>query len=157
MPSILLIAPKPAVTLLAEALRMELGAEVATATTVREALAANISRRPFALVLLDEGLTFTAEQVHQVTGSASLLELNVAICNAARIVHKVHAALLQRDRILSEARFAAKHSLREELNATLAGLLLESQLALRHAPPENSSHLQHLVELAGELRNILHN
>jgi CheY-like chemotaxis protein len=157
MPSILLIAQESAATPLAKALRIELGARVEAATTAREALAASLNHGPFDLVLLDEGLTFTAEQVYQVAGSATLLELNVAISSAARIVRQVRAALIRRDQMLAEARAAAAHSLREDLNGTLAGLLLESQLALRNSSPENAPHLQHLVELAGELRTILQN
>jgi CheY-like chemotaxis protein len=157
MPSILLIAQESAAAPLAEALRNELGAQVETATGAREAIAASLKQRHFELVLIDEGLTFTAEQVHQVAGSATLLELNVGISSATRIVRQVRAALSRRNHMLAEARTAATHSLREELNGTLAGLLLESQLALRHSSPENAPHLQHLVELAGELRTILQN
>jgi hypothetical protein len=131
--------------------------DVEAATSVREALALCLRRREFALVLLDESFTFNADAIYQTPGAAPLLELNVAISSASRIVRQVRAALARRDQMIAEARTAATHSLRDELNATLAGLLLESQLALRNAPPENAPHLQHLVELAGELRNILHN
>jgi CheY-like chemotaxis protein len=156
MPSVLLIAPESAAVPLAEALRNELGIEVESVTSVREALAACLRRREFALVLLDESFAFSADPIYQAPGAAPLLELNVAISSAARIVRQVRAALARRDLMIAEARSAAAHSLRDELNATLAGLLLESQLALRHATPESAPHLQHLVELAGQLRAVLH-
>jgi hypothetical protein len=42
-----------------------------------------------------------------------------------------------------------------ELNASLAGILLESELALLEASPAQAPKLRHLVQLAGDLRDRL--
>ena len=53
------------------------------------------------------------------------------------------------------AHTAATATLHSELNATLAGVLLESELALRDASPLQAPRLRHLVQLAGDLRDRL--
>jgi hypothetical protein len=56
---------------------------------------------------------------------------------------------------LAQAEAAATQNLHGELNATLAGLLLESQLALRAATPALEPKLRHVVSLASDLRDRL--
>ena len=56
---------------------------------------------------------------------------------------------------VATARTAAAAALQSELNTVLAGVLLESQLALRDANPAQTPRLRHLVQLAGDLRDRL--
>jgi len=156
MPSpILLIAPESAA---ADALRRHLDAVVETATNRRAGLAA-LRRGEYCLVLLDESLAVAdaqaADLLYQNAVSAPVLEINFVITGPQRIVRQARAALRRRAHDLSKAREAATAALHSELNASLTGLLLESQLALREASPEQEQKLKHVVELAGKLRNQL--
>ncbi len=94
-PSILLIATETTAHPVAEALRLELRAEVETTPSRRSALT-SLRRRDFSLVLIDEGLaaadTTAADLLYQNSGAALILELNFAISSAARIVRQARAA-----------------------------------------------------------------
>jgi hypothetical protein len=156
--SILLIAPEPLALHVAEALRTGLGLALDIAPNRRTGLA-QLRRSEFALVLLDESVA-TADQdatdaLYQNAGAAPVLEINFAITGLARIVRQVKAALSRRAQDHAQARAAAAMTLQQELSASLSGLLLESQLALREATPQQEPKLRHLVELAGDLRNRL--
>ncbi len=155
---ILLIATEAAALPVAEALRRDLEKTVEVAPT-RLAGLSSLRRGDYSLVLLDEGLAAadpeSADLIYQSSAAAPVLEVNFAICTAARVVRQTRAALLRRAHDESQARAAVAASLQNELSASLTGLLLESQLALRDASPEQAPKLQHLVELAGGLRNLL--
>jgi hypothetical protein len=157
-PSLLLIAPESAAQPIADALRSELHADVET-TPSRRAAITSLRRNDFALVLLDESLasadSATTDLLYQNAGSALVLELNLALSSAARVVRQAHSALARRTRDLASAHAAASAILQSELNNTLAGFLLESQLALRDASPAQTPRLRHLVQLAGDLRDRL--
>jgi len=153
--SILLIASESIAEPVAEVLRKELAIDVKAVTSIRSALAACFHRREFSLVLMDESFALNADKIYQEAGATPLLELNFAISSASRIVRQVRAALARREQQIIQARAVAAHSLQDELNATLSGLLLESQLALRKATPEQEPHLRRLVELASDLREHL--
>lgn len=155
-PSLLLIAPESASQPIAEALRNDLRAEVETTANRRAALT-SLRRNEFALILIDESLA-TADSVdllYQNAGSAVILELNLALSSAARIVRQARSALSRRTQDLATAHTAAAAALHSELNAALAGILLESQLALREAPPAQTPRLRRLVQLASDLRDRL--
>jgi hypothetical protein len=77
------------------------------------------------------------------------------LSSAERIVRQVRSALLRHRRERSEAAAAAAEKLENELGAALAGILLESQLALREASPTQQPKLRHVVELASTLRDRL--
>jgi hypothetical protein len=157
-PSILIIAPESAALPVAAALRVDLHAEVETAPNRRAALT-SLRRRQFALVLIDENLTAgdptAADLLYQNSGAALIVELNFSISSAARIVRQTRAALVRRTQDCTQARTAATSTLHGELNASLAGILLESEMALREASPTQSPRLRHLVQLAGDLRDLL--
>ena len=157
-PNLLLIAPETVAVPIAEALRTGLGAEVQILPHRRSALT-TVRRKQFDLILIDEGITAsdaaTVEQMYQNAGSASLLEINLALSSAERIVRQTRAALARRSQEFAKVQAAAVSQLRGELNATLAGLLLEAQLALRDATPAQTHRLRNLVKLAGDLRNHL--
>jgi hypothetical protein len=156
--AILIIAPTLAAEPIADALRTELDAAVEISPHRRAGLAA-LRRSEFSLVLLEESLAELdprgADLLYQNAGIAPVLELNFAISKAPRIVRAVRSALAHRAQDGVKARAAAIVTLQNELNASLSGLLLESQLALRDATPAQEPKLRHLVELASDLRNRL--
>ena len=154
-PSILLVAPESAAAPVADALRLELRAEVETTPTRRSALS-SLRHHDFALLLIDESLPAAdADMLYQNAGAALIVELNFAISSAARIVRQARAALMRRTQDQTQARTAAAAALYSELNASLSGLLLESELALRDANPAQAPRLRHLVQLASDLRDRL--
>jgi CheY-like chemotaxis protein len=154
-PSILLIAPESVAPPVADALRLELRAEVQTTPTRRSALT-SLRHHDFSLVLIDDSLPAAdADLLYQHAGAALVVELNLAISSASRIVRQARAALLRRDQDQAQARTAAASALHSELNAALAGLLLESELALRDASPAQAPRLRHVVQLARDLRDRL--
>jgi CheY-like chemotaxis protein len=130
---ILVIAAEPAAAAVAAALRLELNAHVETAANRRAGQAA-LRGREFNFVILDQSL---------------------ALCSAGRIVRHMRAAISRRAVDRAHDRAAAAAALNGELNATLAGLLLQSELVLREAPPNLVPKVQQLVELAANLRDLL--
>lgn len=154
---ILLIAPESISLPIAEALRHDLRAEVECIPNRRSALAL-LRRQEFSLILVDETLTNdpgSADLLYQNATTAVVVELNLAISGAARIVRQARAALTRRAEDRAHARFSVAAELQSELNTMLAGILLESQLALRETLPEQAPRLVHLVQLAEDLRNRL--
>jgi hypothetical protein len=156
--TILLIAPESVALPVADALRHDLHAEVEM-TPSRRAGVASLRRNDFSLVLIDESLstpdTAAADLIYQNAGGALVVELNFAISSAARIVRQTRAAVARRTQDQAQALAAAATTLHSELNATLAGILLESELALREATPAQAPRLRHLVKLASDLRDRL--
>jgi hypothetical protein len=155
---ILLIAPESASLRVAASLRTELEATLDVAINRRAGLAL-LRRNEYSLVLLEEIFAAAdpeaADTLYQNAGSDPVLELNFAITGAPRIVRQVRSALARRAQDQARAHAVAALLLQRELNASLSGLLLESQLALRAASPEQAPKLRHLVELAGDLRDRL--
>ncbi|MDE1162918.1 MAG: hypothetical protein PW792_13380 [Acidobacteriaceae bacterium] len=155
---ILIIAPETTAQRAAEALRTELDKKLELAPNRRSGLAL-LRRNEYSLVLLDETLAAAdpdaADTIYQNAGAASVLELNFAITGTPRIVRQVRSTLTRRSHDQQQARQAAVLALQNELSALLAGLLLESQLALRDATATQAPKLRHLVELAGDLRDRL--
>lgn len=153
--SILLIAPEPAATTVAQALRHDLDASVELTPHRRSSLSA-LKREDFSLILLDESLAAAepdaTQALYAAAGSAPVLEMCFAISGADRVLRQVRSALHRRAQDEAKARAAAAAALGNELNAALTGVLLESQLALRQAGPELMPTLRHLIQLAGELR-----
>jgi hypothetical protein len=156
--AILIIAPTLAAEPIADALRSDLDAAVEIAPQRRAGLAA-LRRSEFSLVLLEESLAEldprAADLLYQNSATAPVLEINFVISRAPRIVRQVRSALAHRAQDAFEARAAAVVTLQNELSASLTGILLESQLALRDASPAQVPKLKHLVDLAGDLRNRL--
>jgi hypothetical protein len=157
-PTLLLIAPESAALPIADALRHDLHAEVETTPSRRAALA-SLRRNEFALILIEESLatadSASTDLIYQNAGGALIVELNLALSSAARIVRQARAALARRNQDMAQAHATAAATLHSELNATLAGVLLESQLALRDATPAQAPRLRHLVQLASDLRDRL--
>ncbi|MBW4038897.1 MAG: hypothetical protein HIU91_08490 [Acidobacteria bacterium] len=156
--SILLIAPEAATQPIADDLRRDLAAEVATSPNRRSAIAA-LRRQDFDLVLVDEALAATdptsADLIYQTAAAALIVDVNFAISSSARVTRIVRAALTRRSHDRTQSRAAATAALHHELNAALSGILLEAQLALREASPEQQPRLEHLVRLSTNLRDLL--
>ncbi|MDE1155071.1 MAG: hypothetical protein PW735_04995 [Acidobacteriaceae bacterium] len=156
--TLLLIAPETVSLRAAEALRKELDLTLDLAPNRRSGLAL-LRRNEYSLVLLDESISGTdpegTDLLYQNAGSAPVLEIGFAITGLPRVVRQVKAALVRRAQDQARARSSAAVALQNELRASLSGLLLESQLALREATPQLAPRVRHLVELAGDLRDRL--
>jgi CheY-like chemotaxis protein len=158
MTIILLIAAEAIAQPLAEMLREQVAAEVQTVPNRRSAIAV-LRRHDYSLIVLDESLSNmdpdAADELYKTAAGAHLLEVNFGLSNMQRVLRQVRAALTRRAIERQHARAAAALALTNELNSTLAGLLLESQLALREAAPAQRPKLRHVVELASDLRDRL--
>jgi len=137
-----------------------LGMEVEVAEGRRGALAA-LRKREFAAVVLDETIAecdpSTAEAIWENSGLAIPLQMNFALSGAARIVREIRSALHRREREQMLARRAATEVIETELKSTVAGLLLNSQLALAEGemPATVAEKLRLMADLAGSLRKRL--
>ena len=155
---VLIIAPEEAARVLAAALRRQPELTVEVASTRRAGLQA-LRHAEWSLVLLEESIGGSdpdaAELLYLNAGGGVVLEMNFAITSAARALRQVRAALARRAQDRARARVAASAALQGELRSALAGLLLESQLALREAPPGQQAKLRQVVKLAVELRSRL--
>ena len=157
-PSVLVIAPEPAATAVAELLHQRLGMRVETVAHGHLGVVM-LRHGDHQMVLLEENLAMAepeaTEALYAGAGPLLVLELNFGLCGAERVVRQVRSAWKRRELDEAKARKAVSTSLQNELNASLTGLLLESQLALRQASPEILPTLEHLVNLAAELRDHL--
>jgi hypothetical protein len=144
----------------ASAIGRQLGLAVELAQNRRAALAA-LRRREYAVMVLDEGLIEAdpagAEVLWQQAGLAIPVQVNLGISGCNRVLREVRAALQRRERELSLAMRAATRLMEGEMNTTITGLLLKTELALADpALPANVAiKLQQVVELAGALREQL--
>lgn len=133
---------------------------VETVSSRKDALAA-LRRRGYSIVVLDSSLleaaTSDAEAIFKHSGLAIPLEINFAISGCGRLVREIRAALSRRQLEQAAAERAAASSLESNLRDTVAGLLLQSQLALAEpsVPPQLADKLKLMAELAGSLRKKL--
>ena len=133
---------------------------VETVSSRKDALAA-LRRRSYSIVVLDSSLLEAAagdaETVFKHSGLAIPLEINFAISGCGRLVREIRAALSRRQLEQAAAERAAATSLESNLRDTVAGLLLQSQLALAEpsVPPQLADKLRLMAELAGSLRKKL--
>jgi DNA-binding NtrC family response regulator len=141
----------------AAAIGRQLGLTVEVAENRRTALAA-LRRREYAVMVLDESLVEAdpagTEVLWQQAGLAVPIQVNLAISGCNRVLREVRAALQRRERELSLAMRAAAQLMEGEMNTTLTGLLLETQLALGepNLAQGTAVKLRRVVELAGVLR-----
>ena len=144
----------------AAVLSKQFGLPVEPAAGRREALAA-LRRREFAIVVIDESLVEPREDGADLllkhTGLAIPLEINFAICGCGRLVREVRAALSRREREQEVALSAAASSIERELRESVAGLLLQTQLALAEpgGSPQLEERLRIILEVAVSLRQKL--
>src|ERR1700690_1607891 len=138
----------------------QLGMEVEGAEGRRDALAA-LRKREFLAMVIDETLAecdpAAADRICEHAGLAIPLQINFALSGAARLIREIRSALHRREREQSLARQAATVAIETELKTTVAGLLLQSQLALSQGevPAPVADRLRVVADLAGSLRQQL--
>lgn len=127
----------------------------------RKAAVAALRRADFSVVVVDQTLAAcdpaAAEAIWERAGLAIPLEMNFALSGAARLIREIRAAIHRREREQTLARRAAAIAMENELKSTLAGLLLNSQLALNGpgVPAPVADKLRVVADLAGSLRQQL--
>ena len=158
--NVLIISTMDGARSCAEVIAAQLETTVELATSKRAGLTA-LSRGEYAVVVVEQGMVETdpewADRLWQHGGLAIPVEVNFAISGCARLAREVRSALLRRDQEMAQARRSATSELSNELKSSVAGLLLQSQLALREpsVSPALEPKLRHLVELAGAVRELL--
>jgi len=138
----------------------QLGMEVEVAEGRKAALAALRSKEYLAVVIDDtlaECDPVAAERICESAGLAIPMQINFAVSGAARLTREIRAALYRRTREQEVARRAAAAAMEAELKNTVAGLVLQSQLALTGAeiPAPVAERLRVVADLAGSLRRQL--
>src|SRR5580704_16331120 len=140
------------------------GAQLGMAIEVAEgrtAALAALRRREFAAVVVDETMAecdpSSAEAIWERAGLAIPLQINFALSGAARLVREIRSALHRREREQELARRAATAAVESQVKTTVAGLLLQSQLALSisDAASPMAERLKLVASLAGDLRRQL--
>jgi signal transduction histidine kinase len=138
--------------------QLEMDVEVAEG---RKAALGLLRQREFAAVVVDETVAgcdpAAAEAIWERAGLAIPLQINFAVSGAARLIREIRAALHRREREQMLARKAAAAAVELELKTTVAGLLLQSQLALSSSEPASpvAEKLRLVASLAGDLRRQL--
>src|SRR3954452_7316328 len=141
----------------ADVIQKQLDREVVVAEGRKTALA-QLRQREFAAVVVDETVAScdpaAAEAIWERAGLAIPLQINFAVSGAARLVREIRAALHRREREQELARRAAAAAVDSELKTTVAGLLLQSQLALSSSDAGSpvAQRLKLVATLAGDLR-----
>lgn len=144
----------------ADAVAKHLGTEVAVAEGRKAALAA-LRQKEFAVVVVDETIAecdpAAAEAMWASAGLGIPLQVNFAVSGTTRLIRDIRAALARREREQRLARKAAELAVQSELKSTVAGLLLQSELALSGSDVNSlqTERLRILAELAGNLRRQL--
>ena len=144
----------------ADVIGKQLDMEVVVAEGRKAALVL-LRQREFAVVVLDETVAgcdpAAAEAIWERAGLAIPLEINFALSGASRLVREIRAALHRREREQKLARRAAAEEVESQVKTTVAGLLLQSQLALSTSDAASpvTERLKLLASLAGDLRRQL--
>ncbi len=138
--------------------QLEMDVEVADG---RKTALGLLRQREFVAVVVDETVAgcdpAAAEAIWERAGLAIPLQINFAVSGAARLIREIRAALHRREREQMLARRAAAVAVEQELKTTVAGLLLQSQLALSSSEPASplAEKLRLVASLAGDLRRQL--
>lgn len=153
-PQFLLFAADPLASEAARTLRLQLTADVTVTETQPRCIDA-LRRGSFDLVLLEESALdldpLGAEALYEALGTSVAVEVNFGTMRADRVALAAGSALRRRQLDLQRAQAAARSDLQNQLTASVTGLLLESQLALRQAGPDAVPALHRLVDLAGHV------
>ncbi len=160
-PILLLVTNIPGAENCAAAINRQLGLGVELAANGRAALTA-LRRREYAVVVLDDSQIEAdpagADVLWQQAGLAIPIQVNLAISGCGRILREVRAAMLRREREQALALRAATQVIGGEINTTVTGLLLQTQLMLSEPatiPSALLPKLQQVAQLAGILRQQL--
>jgi len=144
----------------AAAVGAQLKTEVDVVEGRKDALAA-LRRREYDAVVVDETMAecdpSAVEAIWSRTGLAIPLQINFALSGAARLVREIRAALHRREREQTLAHRAAAAAIENDLKTTIAGLLLQSELALSASEISNplADKLRIVAKLAANLRQQL--
>ena len=144
----------------ADVIQKQLDMEVSVAEGRKGALAL-LRQREFAAVVVDETVAecdpAAADAIWERAGLAIPLQINFALSGTSRIVRDIRAALQRREREQELARRAASAAVESELKSTVAGLLLQSQLALSTSDAASpvTERLKLVASLVGDLRRQL--
>ena len=158
--SILIVAGIEGARNCADVVAKHLGMEVEVADGRKAALAI-LRQREFAAVVVDETIAecdpVAAETIWERAGLAIPVQVNFALAGTARLIREIRAALRRRDREQMLARQAAAAAIELELKSTVAGLLLQSELALSNSEAGSpvAERLRMVADLAGSLRSKL--
>jgi hypothetical protein len=158
--SILLVTGVEGARNCADVIQKQLGMDVEVADGRKAALGL-LRQREFAAVVVDETVAgcdpAAAEAIWERAGLAIPLQINFAVSGAARLIREIRAALHRREREQMLARKAAAAAVELKLKTTVAGLLLQSQLALSSSEPASpvAEKLRMVASLAGDLRRQL--
>lgn len=158
--SILLITGMEGARNCADVIAKNLGREVEVAEGRKTALTL-LRQREFSAVVVDDTIAecdpAAAEAIWERAGLAIPLQINFALSGAARVIRDIRAALHRREREKTLARKAAAAAIESELKSTVAGLLLQSELALSGSDLASSvaERLRTVADLAGSLRRQL--
>lgn len=144
----------------ADVVAKHLGMEVEVADGRKTALAV-LRQKEFAAVVVDDTIAecdpAAAEAIWERAGLAIPLQVNFALSGGARLIRDIRAALNRREREQTLARRAAAAAIETELKSTVAGLLLQSELALSGSDAASplTERLRIVADLAGNLRRQL--
>jgi hypothetical protein len=158
--SILMVSGMEGAKNCASVIATHLGREVEVADGRKQALAA-LRRKEFTAVVVDESFVECdpagTESIWEHAGLAIPIQVNFALCGAARVVREIRAAMHRREREQALAHRAAAVAFESELKTTVAGLLLHSELAASgsEVPAPIAERLRTVAELAGNLRQKL--
>jgi len=157
---ILLVTAIAGAEICAAVIARQFNVAVDTAACRRDALA-SLRRKSYSIVVLDSSLLEAAggdsDAIFRNSGLALPLEINFAIAGCNRLVREIRSAFSRRRLEQTVAARAAASTLESDLRDTVAGLLLQSQLALAEpsVPPQLADKLRLMAELAGSLRQKL--
>jgi signal transduction histidine kinase len=158
--SILLVTGIEGAKNCAEVMAKNLGMDVEVADGRKSALA-TLRQKEFSAVVVDDTIAECdpagAEAIWERAGLAIPLQVNFALSGAARLIRDIRSALHRREREQNLARNAAAAAIESELKSTLAGLLLQSELALSgmDAGSPAVERVRMVADLAGNLRRQL--
>lgn len=144
----------------ADVVSRQLGMEVEVADGRKSALTI-LRQREFAAVVVDDSIAecdpAAAEAIWDRAGLAIPIQVNFAISGVGRLVRDIRSALHRREREQTLARKAAAAAIESEVKSTVAGLLLQSELALSgsEAGSPAAERLRVVADLAGNLRRQL--
>ena len=144
----------------ADVVAKHLGMDVEVAEGRKSALAL-LRHREFSAVVVDETIAecdpAAAEAIWERSGLAIPMQVNFALSGAARLIREIRAALHRREREQTLARRAAAAAIEIEIKSTVAGLLLQSELALSSSDAGSpvAQRLRVVADLAGDLRRRL--
>lgn len=144
----------------ADVIAKNLGQDVDVAEGRKAALTL-LRQKEYSAVVLDDTIAECdpagADAIWERAGVAIPLQINFALSGAARVIRDIRAALTRRNREETLAKRAAAAAIHSELKSTVAGLLLQSELALSGSDLGSpiAERLRLVADLAGNLRRQL--